>query len=113
MLLFKSIGIFNDQADVATYPHVSGARPGDIIIEDYDKDGEITDDDQILFDKNYDPELTYGLSFNLGYKNWDLRGLIQGAGMTLRTTYVGDNAEGTEGNYLQYWADDRWTESNH
>jgi len=41
-----------------------------------------------------------------------LRGLIQGAGMTLRTTYVGDNAEGTEGNYLQYWADDRWTVDN-
>jgi len=112
MLLFNAIGIFNDEEDLANYPHVSGARPGDIIIEDYDKDLEITDDDQILFDKNYDPELTYGLSFNFGYKNWDLRGLIQGAGMTLRTTYVGDNAEGTEGNYLQYWADDRWTVDN-
>jgi TonB-linked SusC/RagA family outer membrane protein len=112
MLLFNAIGIFNDEEDIANYPHVSGARPGDIIIEDYDNDDEITDDDRILFDKSFDPELTYGLSFNLGYKNWDLRGLIQGAGLTLRTSYVGDNAEGTEGNYLQFWADDRWTESN-
>ena len=112
MLLFKSIGVFNDQAEVDAYPHVSGARPGDIIIEDYDNDGKITDDDRILFDKNFDPELTYGVTFNLSYKNWDLRGLVQGAGQTLRTSFVGDNAEGTEGNYLQFWADDRWTPTN-
>ena len=112
MLLFNAIGIFNDAEDVANYPHVTGARPGDIIIEDYDKDEEITDDDRIIYDKSFDPELTYGMSFNFGYKNWDLRGLIQGAGLTLRTSYVGDNAEGTEGNYLQFWADDRWTVDN-
>ena len=49
-----------------------------------DKDGEITSDDQIIFDKTADPELTYGFTFNLGYKNWSLRGLIQGAGSTMR-----------------------------
>ena len=34
MLLYKSAGIFRDQAQVAALPHVSGARPGDIIITD-------------------------------------------------------------------------------
>jgi hypothetical protein len=112
MLLYKSIGIYNSEEEVNATAHVEGARAGDIIIEDYDKDGEITSNDRIIFEKNWDPEVTYGISFGLSYKNWDLKGLIQGTGQTLRTSYVGDNAEGTEGNYLQWWADDRWTVDN-
>ena len=39
ILLYKSKGIFNDANDVASYPHVSTAKPGDIIIEDVSGDG--------------------------------------------------------------------------
>jgi TonB-dependent starch-binding outer membrane protein SusC len=112
MLLYKSIGIYNSQEEVNATPHVEGARAGDIIIQDTDNDKEITSNDRIIFEKNWDPEVTYGITFGLSYKNWDLKGLIQGTGQTLRTSYVGDNAEGTEGNYLQWWADDRWTVDN-
>jgi len=112
LLLYKSIGIFRDEAQVNSLPHVVGAKPGDIIIEDYDKNGKITSDDKILFDNTADPEITYGFSFNLGYKNWDLRALIQGTGTTLRTTYVGDYASGTQGNYYAWEAQDRWTVNN-
>ena len=112
LLLYKSAGIFRDEKQVNSLPHVSGAKPGDIILEDYDKNGSITSDDMILFDQTADPEITYGLSFNLSYKNWDLRGLIQGTGTTMRTTYVGDYASGTQGNYYAWEAEDRWTVDN-
>ncbi len=111
ILLYKSAGIFRDQAQVDALPHVSGARPGDIIIVDYDKDGEITSDDRILFDKTSDPELTFGISFNLNFKSWSLRGLIQGAGTTLRDM-ASDSQTGSIGNYYAYEAIDRWTVDN-
>lgn len=110
LLLYKSTGIFRDQEQVDALPHVSGARPGDIIIEDYDKNGIISSNDMILFDKTADPELTYGLSFNLSYKNLDLRALIQGTGTTMR--YVGNELKGSVGNYFAYEGVDRWTVDN-
>ena len=109
-LMYKFIGVFDDAEDVASYPHVTGARGGDIIIEDYDKDGKITSDDQILFDKTGDPELTYGLNFSLGYKNLQLQGLIQGVGATYRN--ITFPIMGMDGNYITYYADGRWTEDN-
>jgi len=111
LLLYKSVGIFRDQTQVDALPHVSGARPGDIIIEDFDNNGKINSDDKILFDMTADPEVTYGLSFNFGYKNWDLKGLIQGAGTTLRSI-ASDLQTGTIGNYFAYEAEDRWTPDN-
>lgn len=111
MLLYKSAGIFRDQEQVDALPHVSGARPGDIIIEDYDKSGEIDSDDRILYDKTSSPEITYGVTFNLNYKSWNLRGLIQGAGTTLRDM-TSDSQTGSIGNYYAYEAINRWTPTN-
>ena len=111
MLLYKSAGIFRDEEQVGALPHVSGARPGDIIIEDFDKDGEITGDDRILFDKTSSPEITYGVNFNVSYKSWTLRGLIQGAGTTL-IDMTSDSQTGSIGNYYAYEATDRWTPTN-
>src|SRR5690606_15844706 len=79
-LLYQSAGIFRDEEHVNSLPHVPGARPGDIIIVDYDEDGEITNDDRILYDKSVNPEITYGASFNFRYKNLELTGLVQGVG---------------------------------
>ena len=109
-ILYKYIGIFNDDEDVASYPHVTGAKPGDIIIEDYDKDGKITYDDQIIFDKTATPEITYGISFSFGYKNFELSGLIQGTGSTWkRVEYMN---MGLDGNYYAYYGEGRWTPDN-
>jgi TonB-dependent starch-binding outer membrane protein SusC len=110
-LLYKYIGVFKDETHVESYPHVSGARPGDIIIEDYDGDGEITSDDQILFDKTGDPEITYGITLSLTYKNFQLNSLIQGVGNTYARMNI-DTRAGLDGNYLNYYAEGRWTEDN-
>jgi TonB-linked SusC/RagA family outer membrane protein len=110
LLLYKNIGVFKDNAAVAAYPHVSSARPGDIIIEDYNNDGKITQADQILFDKTGTPQVTYGLSFSLSYKNFEFSGLLQGVGNTMRR--VTFPLMGVDGNYLQFYADGRWTPDN-
>lgn len=109
-LLYKSIGIFRDQDQIDKTPHVPGAIPGDIIIEDYDKDGEITANDRILFPKTVNPEITYGINFNLQYKNWTLNGLVQGAGNAMRRVY--QELQGFAGNYFAYDAEGRWTPDN-
>jgi len=110
-LLYKSAGIFRDDAHVNSLPHVSGARPGDIIIEDVDGDGEITNDDRILFDETANPEITFGISANVAYKNWRLSALVQGVGSAMRGMY-NDDRQGTGGNYFQYDAEGRWTPDN-
>ena len=110
-LLYRSAGIYKDEAQVNSTAHVPGARPGDIIIEDYDGNGTIDSNDKTIFDNPNIPELTYGISFSLGYKNWSLDGLIQGASKTL-VNMLGDNRTGTGGNYYEFESIDRWTVDN-
>lgn len=109
-LLYRSIGIFRDEEHLNSLPHVPGARPGDIIIEDYDDNGIINNDDRTLFNRTTNPEITYGVSFNFKYQNWELRGLVQGAGRAMRLMYT--ELQGSSGNYYQYDADGRWTPDN-
>jgi len=109
-LVYHAIGIFKDQAEIDKTTHVDGAIPGDIIIQDYNNDGVINTDDQILNTKTVNPEITYGVSFSLGYKNWALSGLVQGAGSSSRPVLV--PLQGLAGNYFAYDAIGRWTPEN-
>jgi len=109
-LLYKSNGIFRDVEQINNTPHVSGAIPGDVIIEDYDQDGQITEKDRILVDKTWIPQITYGLSFNIRYKNWALNGLFAGAAKSW-IRMLGSQ-QGTAGDYYQLFADGRWTPDN-
>jgi len=110
ILLYKSKGIFRDVEQINNTPHVQGAIPGDVIIEDYNKDGKITEADRILDDKSSIPEITFGLSFNIRYKNWALNGLVSGAAKA-QMRMLGSQ-QGTAGDYYQLFADGRWTPDN-
>ena len=110
-LIYKSEGIFRDWDHVNSLPHVTGARPGDIIIQDYDGDGQITTDDRQLFPLTTIPEITFGMGFDFSYRSWELRGLLQGHSRTLRYIYT-DGRIGTAGNYFMHDARDRWTPDN-
>src|SRR5690606_19487848 len=87
-----------------------GARPGDLIFEDVNKDGIINGLDLVRYYKSTTPTLTGGLNVALEYKNFYLNFLIQGAAGAYQTHYV-SSGDGW-GNYLQDDIADRWTETN-
>lgn len=83
---YLSDGIFMSQADIDNHPVVqddnenSTLRPGDIRYIDRDGDGVITFRDQevIAFARGI-PEMVFGMNIALGYKNFRLSALLQGA----------------------------------
>ncbi len=115
-LQYKATGIYADAAQVAATPHVPGARPGDVILEDFNQDGKITEADKIIYDKGEGaPEVTFGVNLSVKYKNWQLQALVQGVGNSWKriAETEGDFIYmGIFGNYFQYYADNRWTVDN-
>lgn len=108
-LYYEAIGVFNDQADIDKYPHRDDARPGDIIFKDLNNDGEITALDRKRVDKSSLPTFTWGTSINLEFKGLDLALLVQGANGAVN--YISTES-GEIGNFLQSFADERWTKDN-
>lgn len=118
-LMYQSIGVFEDQAAVDAYPHWSGARPGDIIFKNvYDDDGDgnlndpddkIDDKDKIRLENNTIPTFQGGFTLDLQYKGFDFNLLFQGAAGA--RSYIRTQS-GDFGNYLQEFADNRWTTEN-
>ena len=108
-LFYNAVGIFRDQAAVDKTPHWSGARAGDIIFEDVNGDGVIDDKDRIRIEKSNIPTFTTGLGVDLQYAGFDFSMLFQGAygGVRYITTESGEI-----GNFLQSYAEDRWTAAN-
>ncbi|MDE3248325.1 MAG: TonB-dependent receptor, partial [Bacteroidota bacterium] len=110
-LVYKSAGVFLDQADIAKnkidYSGVTGTLiPGDMKFEDINGDGKITADDQVRLDKSITPTFNYGATLDIRYKNFDLNILFQGAaGAALRI----QTESGDIGNYLKYFNDHRWS----
>lgn len=108
-LLYNAIGIFRMQEDLDNYPHVAGAKIGDLIYEDYNNDGEIDADDQTRTTYGNIPQLTFGLNLNAGWRNFDMSVLFAGQGMARQ--YVLSES-GTIGNFYSSWADNRWSPNN-
>lgn len=108
-LLYKAIGIFRSQDDIAKYPHLNNAKPGDLIYQDVTGDGKITADDQVRTKYGNIPEITYGVLLSGDYKNFDLSIVL--AGQSHVSQYVLPEA-GTVGNFYSSWADNRWSPSN-
>lgn len=108
-------GVFKDQKDIdantINYSPIGGTnlRPGDMKFVDVDGNDTINANDRIRMDKNRDPTFTGGININIGYKNFDLSILFQGAtgGLLFFGTESGDI-----GNYLQYSYDHRWSIEN-
>jgi len=108
-LYYEAIGIFRDEEHVNSYPHIAGARPGDIIFRDVNGDNIIDDLDRIRFDYTEFPRWTYGLSLSAEYKDFDLTMLWQGAAGARQ--YVRTES-GLIGNFPVAFVKDRWTPDN-
>ena len=108
-LLYNAIGIFRTTDDIAKYPHLNDAKPGDLIYEDYNNDGKISADDQVRTDYGNIPLITYGAVFNFDYENFDLSFVF--AGQSKVSQYVLPES-GNIGNFYSSWADNRWSPSN-
>ncbi|MVT41774.1 SusC/RagA family TonB-linked outer membrane protein [Chitinophaga oryziterrae] len=108
-LLYNAVGIFRTADDLAKYPHVTGAQLGDLIYQDYNKDGKITADDATRTKYGNIPEITYGVVMGADYKGIDLALVF--AGQTRVSQYVLPES-GTIGNFYSSWADNRWSPTN-
>jgi len=81
---YHHLGVFQNQAEIDAYVGADGspiqpnAVPGDFKWKDVNADGQIDTDDREFLGKSL-PSYTYGLSFNIEYKGFDLNVLGQGA----------------------------------
>ena len=113
ILQYNYVGVFDNAEEYTATPHITdtyNSGAGGITVEDHNKDGVINSDDQILYDFTTNPEITYGVTIELTWKNFFLSTLFQGVGNTwYRANFP---IMGTWGNYWQYYADGRWTPEN-
>ncbi|MEO6228923.1 MAG: TonB-dependent receptor [Ferruginibacter sp.] len=112
---FKKIGIWqtSEAADAAVY----GVAPGDIKIQDVNKDNKITAEDRQIVG-NFQPDLIAGLTNHFEFKNFDLNLVLFGRfGQTVAATYL--SADGGASGYpffmnsrVQQLKVDYWTPTN-
>lgn len=108
-LLYKTDGIFHTVEDLSGRPKLPGNQPGDLIYQDVNGDGVIDANDRVREDLSNVPQIVYGFTAALAYKNFDLTILLQGQAKAVQ--YVLTEA-GEVGNYFDSWAQNRWSPSN-
>lgn len=108
-LLYNTLGIFRTAADLDKYPHITGAQLGDLIYEDYNKDGNISADDQTRTKYGNIPQIMYGVVMGVEYKGIDLSLVLSGQANVSQYVLA---ESGTIGNFYSSWADNRWSPTN-
>ncbi|MDX8339345.1 TonB-dependent receptor [Draconibacterium sp. IB214405] len=112
-LLYEVIGIFKDEADLASYPSYSGYGPGDFKILDANDDGVINSNDMIRQDLSSSPEIVFGFTSNFQYKQFELNLSFQGQARVLVTALpVFPFNPPAFGNFNAWLVEDGWTLEN-
>ncbi|MFD2789278.1 TonB-dependent receptor [Arenibacter sp. H213] len=76
----RAIGLFQSQEEIdASATQFGQLQPGDIKYEDINNDGKINNDDEVVIGDSAFPQIIYGITGNLKWKNFDLGMLWQGA----------------------------------
>ncbi|MCZ4245618.1 SusC/RagA family TonB-linked outer membrane protein [Pedobacter punctiformis] len=102
---YQVAGIFQNAAEIAASAQ-KGAKPGDFKYIDTDGNGVVDGNDRIVLG-NPNPTYSYGLSANLGYKNFDLTLDFQGvAGIDIYNANIASRF-GNE-NFTKDFYDNRW-----
>ncbi len=74
---WQTDGIFQNPAEVASHATQTGAAPGDIRFKDVNGDNVIDAKDKTIIGNPF-PDLTYGLTLNAAYKNFDFSVFFNG-----------------------------------
>ena len=109
-LIYQTIGINKDKADLQKYTQIKGAGLGDFIYADLDKDGEITAYDRKRTDLTSIPQIVFGLNFNGTWKNFDFSMLLQGQGLV--RCYYAPYCDPLSSNVNKDAAERAWTLKN-
>ncbi|QDA58798.1 SusC/RagA family TonB-linked outer membrane protein [Hymenobacter jejuensis] len=74
-LLYDVIGVYKDQKDIDSSPHMAKTLPGDSKYRDVNGDGVIDNNDRTIVG-NPQPKFIFGMTNNFTYKHFDLSILI-------------------------------------
>ena len=109
----KALGIYRTEEDLQRYPAtVNGQVPqlGDIIYEDFDKNGNITEDGDRQIIGNPFPKLQYAFNLGFSWKNLDVTSFWQGIAGLDRFSWD-ETIISNGGNKVSRWLD-RWSPEN-
>ena len=78
---YKVAGVYQNQAEIDASPAntLATVTPGDLKFADVNGDGKITPDDRTMIG-DPTPDVTYGISLGLSYKNWEVSMEMMGQG---------------------------------
>ncbi len=109
--LIKHLGIFQTQEEVVAHGAQPNAKPGDVKFEDFNKDGEINDDDRQSFGNSI-PDFIYGINAGVEYKGFNFSMIWQG----VEGVYAKTEAEQTpffnSAGLPRFWLENQWTADN-
>jgi TonB-linked SusC/RagA family outer membrane protein len=112
-LYYKCDGIFNTQEEFDSYPHIPGAKLGDIKILDLNGDTLIDANDQYRVKYTATPEYIFGLTTNFQYKGFDLTLFFQGQTNAYSYDYtLTELGQADLDNNVVYRATNRWRNNN-
>lgn len=112
---YETNGYFQNAEDVQKSPKPAGVTvgPGDIKFKDQNKDGKIDDADKTILGNPF-PRYTFGFTYRLAYKGFDVQVFLQGVGK--RTQFLrGELVEPFHYNYgatMYTHLTDFWTPEN-
>jgi TonB-dependent starch-binding outer membrane protein SusC len=109
-LYYVADGIFNDSAEVNSYPHRDGARAGDIRFRDIDGNDTLDARDRMRVNENGTPDIIGAFNVGATIGRFELFMLFQGA--TQVRQYMRAGSVGEFGNFFKEDADKRWTPEN-
>ncbi|MGV3602625.1 MAG: SusC/RagA family TonB-linked outer membrane protein [Dyadobacter fermentans] len=117
--LIKNAGIFQTDEEAAAYTAANGtriqpnAKAGDLKFIDENGDGKIDDGDRVFMGSAF-PKITYGVTANVSWRNFDASLFLQGVGgVKLFHAFKQSTLNGAEQGYNR-WDKilDAWSETN-
>ncbi|HQX45681.1 MAG TPA: TonB-dependent receptor, partial [Saprospiraceae bacterium] len=68
--VYRTDGIFQNEEEIKSYPHIINTKPGDLRLKDLNNDGIIDNLDREHIG-SYQPKFIIGLNYAVSWKNWD------------------------------------------